>query len=64
MVLVVSVMLASFQLPAQTQGKAREKESPMEHPTFYCTIQIDGLLLNNKESRILSSNCLPSTILL
>src|SRR5205823_6642848 len=36
---IVSVMLASFQLLAQAQGKER----PMEHPTCYRTAQIDGL---------------------
>jgi hypothetical protein len=39
MVLVVSVMLASFPLLAYAQGKER----PVEHPTFYRTIQIGGL---------------------
>src|SRR6266581_3839283 len=39
MALVVFAMLASFQSLAQAQGKER----PMEHPTFYRTIQIDGL---------------------
>ena len=37
--LVISVMLASFPLSAQTQGKER----PVEHPTFYRTARIDGL---------------------
>jgi hypothetical protein len=37
--LVVSVMLASFQLLAPAKGK----EPSMERPTFYRTIQIDGL---------------------
>jgi len=31
--LMISVMLASFPLSAQTQGKER----PVEHPTFYRT---------------------------
>jgi pimeloyl-ACP methyl ester carboxylesterase len=44
--LVVSVLLASFQLPAQAQGKER----PMEHPTFYRTIQIDGLVIFYREA--------------
>src|ERR1700682_4588666 len=39
MALVLSVMLASPQLLAQAQGKGR----PMEHPTFYRTLQIDRL---------------------
>ena len=43
---VVSVMLASFQLLAQAQGKER----PMEHPTFYRTIQVDGLSIFYREA--------------
>src|SRR3954471_9821347 len=46
MALVVSVMLASFQLLAQAQGKER----PVEHPTFYRTIQIDGLSIFYREA--------------
>jgi hypothetical protein len=44
MALVVSAMLASFQLLAQ--GKERH----MEHPTFYRTIQIDGLSIFYREA--------------
>src|SRR5689334_239279 len=44
MTLVVSVMLASFQLLAQ--GKERH----LEHPTFYRTIQIDGLSIFYREA--------------
>src|SRR5260370_31845689 len=44
MALVVSVMLASLQLLAQG------KERPMEHPTFYRTIQIDGLSIFYREA--------------
>src|ERR1700722_10750361 len=44
--LVVSAMLASFQLLAQTQGKER----PVEYPTFYRTIQIDGLSIFYREA--------------
>src|SRR5438309_3162668 len=44
--LVVSVMLASIQLLAQAQGK----EPPMEYPTFYRTIQIDGLSIFYREA--------------
>jgi hypothetical protein len=44
--LVVSVMLASFQLLAQAKGK----EPSMEHPTFYRTIQIDGLSIFYREA--------------
>src|SRR6266567_1988143 len=46
MALVVSVMLTSFQLLAQAQGK----ESPMEHPTFYRTTQIDQLSIFYREA--------------
>jgi pimeloyl-ACP methyl ester carboxylesterase len=46
MALVVSAMLASFQLPAQAQGK----DHPMEHPTSYRTIQIDGLSIFYREA--------------
>jgi len=46
MALVVSVMLASFQLPAQAQGKER----PVEHPTLYRTIPIDGLSIFYREA--------------
>ena len=41
---VVSAMLASFQLLAQG------KERPMEHPTFYRTTQIDGLSIFYREA--------------
>ena len=46
MALLVSVMLASFQLLAQGQGKER----PVEHPTFYRTTQIDGLSISYREA--------------
>src|SRR6266487_5776025 len=46
MALVVSAMLASFQLLAQVQGKER----PMEHPTFYRTTPIDGLSIFYREA--------------
>ena len=46
MTLVLSVMLRSFQLPVQVQGKER----PMGHPTFYRTIQIDGLSIFYREA--------------
>jgi pimeloyl-ACP methyl ester carboxylesterase len=46
MVLVVSMMLAIFQLPAHAQGKER----PVEHPTFYRNIQIDGLSIFYREA--------------
>jgi hypothetical protein len=45
MVLVVSMMLAIFQLPAHAQGKER----PVKHPTFYRTIQVDGLSIFYRE---------------
>src|SRR5258708_16667177 len=44
--LVVSVMLASFQLLAQAHGKER----PMKYPTFYRTTQIDGLSIFYREA--------------
>ena len=44
MALAVSVMLGSFQLFAQ------RKERPMKHPTFYRTIQIDGLSIFYREA--------------
>src|ERR1700724_2677262 len=43
---VASVVLASFQLPAQAPGKGH----PMEHPTFYRTIPIDGLSILYREA--------------
>jgi pimeloyl-ACP methyl ester carboxylesterase len=46
MVLVVSMMLAIFQLPAHAQGKQR----PVIHPTFYRTIQVDGLSIFYREA--------------
>jgi len=46
MALVVSVMTASFQSPAQGQGKERL----VEHPTFYRTAQIDGLSIFYREA--------------
>jgi hypothetical protein len=46
MALVVSVMLASFQLLAEAQGKERL----VEHPTFYRTIQVDGLSIFYREA--------------
>ena len=42
-VLLVSVMLASFQSLARAQGNAQGKEPAMQHPTSYRTTQIDGL---------------------
>ena len=45
-VMAISVMPASVQLLAQAQGKER----PMEHPTFYRTIQIDGLSIFYREA--------------
>jgi len=44
MTLLVSVMLASFQLLAEG------KERPMQHPTFYRTTQIDGLSIFYREA--------------
>src|SRR5438445_7007183 len=45
-VLVVSMMLAIFQLPAHAQGKER----PVEYSTFYRNIQIDGLSIFYREA--------------
>ncbi len=36
---VICLMLVSFQLLGHAQGKERS----VEHPTFYRTIQVDGL---------------------
>jgi hypothetical protein len=44
--LTLSVMLASLPSLAQAQGKERA----MEHPTFYRTIQIDGLSIFYREA--------------
>src|SRR5258707_13992919 len=46
MVLVVSMMLAIFQLPAHAQGKERS----VKQPTFYRTIQLDGLSIFYREA--------------
>ena len=46
MKLVVSVMLASFQLIAQANGK----EHLMKYPTLYRTIEIDGLSIFYREA--------------
>jgi pimeloyl-ACP methyl ester carboxylesterase len=45
-VLVVSMMLAICQLPAPAQGKKR----PVKYPTFYRTIQVDGLSIFYREA--------------
>ena len=45
-VLVVSMMLAIFQLPAL----AHAKELPVKHPTLYRTIQVDGLSIFYREA--------------
>jgi pimeloyl-ACP methyl ester carboxylesterase len=44
--LMLSVMLASFPPPAQTEGKERL----VEHPTFYRTTRIDGLSIFYREA--------------
>src|SRR6202795_3470660 len=46
MALVASVVLAS----AHMQAQARRKERPMEHPTFYRTMRIDGLSIFYREA--------------
>ncbi len=48
--LVVSAMLASFLLPAQLLAQVQGKEPPVEHPTAYRTIQIDGLSIFYREA--------------
>ena len=45
-VLVVSLMLAIFRLPAHAQGK----EPPVKHPALYRTIQVDGLSIFYREA--------------
>jgi hypothetical protein len=45
-VLVASVVLAIFQVPAHAQGKER----PVKHPTLYRTIQVDGLSIFYREA--------------
>jgi pimeloyl-ACP methyl ester carboxylesterase len=44
--LMVSVVFAIVQLPVHAQGK----ESPVEHPTSYRTIQVDGLSIFYREA--------------
>src|SRR5580704_2387919 len=44
--LVLAVMPASFPLLAEAQAQER----PMEHPTFYRTIRIDGLSIFYREA--------------
>src|SRR5499433_2661169 len=46
MALVVTAMLASLPWLAEAQGKER----PMKHPTFYRSIQIDGLSIFYREA--------------
>src|ERR1700678_2197915 len=46
MKLVIAVMLASFQLFAQANGK----EHAMKYPTLYRTAQIDGLSIFYREA--------------
>jgi pimeloyl-ACP methyl ester carboxylesterase len=46
MVLVVSLMLAIFQLPVHAQGK----EDLLKHSTVYRTIQVDGLSIFYREA--------------
>src|SRR5258706_11261993 len=45
-VLMVCMMLAIFQLPAHAQGKERS----VKQPTFYRTIQLDGLSIFYREA--------------
>ena len=44
--LVAAVMLASFQLLARVSGK----EQTMKYPTFYRTVQVDGLSIFYREA--------------
>jgi pimeloyl-ACP methyl ester carboxylesterase len=46
MVLVLSMLLAIFQLPAYAQGKER----PVKYPTCYRTIRVDGLSIFYRET--------------
>src|SRR5450755_4015553 len=46
MVLMISMMLASFQLPADAQGKER----PVKYSTSYRTMQVDGLSIFYREA--------------
>src|SRR5207245_5305254 len=46
MELVLSMMLAIFQLPVQAQGKER----PVKHPTLYRMIQVDRLSIFYREA--------------
>lgn len=46
LVFVVLILLASYQTPAQTQGKERT----VQHPVFYRTIQVDGLSIFFREA--------------
>src|SRR5712672_355674 len=51
MALAVSMMLAIFQLPGhQVLAQAQGKERPVKHPTFYRTIQVDGLSISYREA--------------
>jgi pimeloyl-ACP methyl ester carboxylesterase len=43
---VVLMLLASYQTPAQTQGKERT----VQHPVFYRTVQVDGLSIFFREA--------------
>jgi pimeloyl-ACP methyl ester carboxylesterase len=45
-VLVASMVLAIFQVPAHAQGK----EGPVKHPTLYRMIQVDGLSIFYREA--------------
>src|SRR5258706_14932838 len=43
--LMFSIMIAILHPPARAQGKER----PVKHPTFYRTIQVDGLSIFYRE---------------
>src|SRR6266852_7713018 len=51
MALAVSMMLATFHLPGyKVIAQAQGKERPVKHPTFYRTIQVDGLSIFYREA--------------
>src|SRR5258706_10645387 len=55
MELVLSMMLAIFQLPVQAQGKERS----VKHPTLYRRIPVDGLSISYREAGPKDAPALP-----
>lgn len=47
---MVFVMLGSFQLFVHAQGKTKGEEGYVEYPTFYRTVQVDGLSIFYREA--------------